>query len=193
MSSPETGGSTVRTMYYLSIVCARRSIYIANPYFVPDPVAIDTLIDAKQRGVDVRIMVSGIRNDNWLARQNSVRLYGRLLEAGIEIFEYNRTMLHHKTMVVDGVWATVGTTNFDNRSFAHNEESNVCVFDRGLGRQLQKIFYEDMAVCERIDREHVGAPRRLGADAGIRRLVPGRAGVRAPSRLLHPRTALLFL
>ena len=61
-------------------------------------------------------------------------------------------MLHHKTMVVDGVWVTIGTANFDNRSFAHNEESNVCVFNRTLGRQLQKIFCADMAVCERIDR-----------------------------------------
>jgi hypothetical protein len=68
------------------------------------------LIEAKQRGVDVRIMVSGIRNDNWLARHNSVRLFGRLLDAGIEMLEYNRTMLHQKTMVVDGVWGTVGTT-----------------------------------------------------------------------------------
>ena len=106
MSSPETGASNVRTMYYLSIVCARESIYIANPYFVPDPVAIETLIEAKQRGVDVRIMVSGIRNDNWLARHNSVRLFGRLLTAGIEIQEFNRTMLHHKTMVVDRRWVT---------------------------------------------------------------------------------------
>jgi cardiolipin synthase len=164
MSSPESGGSTVRLMYYLSIVCARKSIDIANPYFIPDAVAIDTLIDAKRRGIDVRIMVSGIRNDNWLARQNSVRLFGRLLEAGIEIYEYNRTMLHHKTMVVDGVWLTVGTTNFDNRSFAHNEESNVCVFDRDLGRQLQHIFFEDLAVSERVTREawaHRGAWARV--------------------------------
>ena len=85
------------------------------------------LIEAKQRGVDVRIMVSGIRNDNWVARHNSVRLFGRLLAADIEIQEFNRTMLHQKTMVVDRRWVTVGTTNFDNRSFAHNEESNVCV------------------------------------------------------------------
>lgn len=153
MSSPETGGSVVRTMYYLSIVCARKSIWIANPYFVPDPVAIDTLIDAKARGIDVRIMVSGIRNDNWLARHNTVRLYKRLLDAGIEILEYNHTMLHHKTMVVDGVWVTVGTTNFDNRSFAHNEESNLCVFDRVLARELERIFEADARTCDRVDRE----------------------------------------
>jgi cardiolipin synthase len=151
MSSPESGGSTVRVMYYLSIVCARKSIYIANPYFIPDAVAIETLIDAKRRGIDVRIMVSGDRNDNWIARQNSVRLYGPFLEAGIDIFEYDHTMLHHKTMVVDGVWLTIGTTNFDNRSFAHNEESNVCVFDHGLGEQLQLTFLEDQALCEHIE------------------------------------------
>jgi cardiolipin synthase len=156
LSSPETGASNVRTMYYLSIVCARQSIYIANPYFIPDPVAIDTLIDAKQRGVDVRIMVSGIRNDNWLARHNSVRLFGRLLDAGVEIQEYNRTMLHQKTMVVDRLWATIGTANFDNRSFAHNEESNVCFFDRPLAEQLHDIFLEDVGACERVTRERWG-------------------------------------
>ena len=153
MSSPESGGSTVRIMYYLSIVCARKSIYIANPYFIPDGVAIETLIEARRRGIDVRIMVSGDRNDNWIARQNSVRLYGPLLEAGIEIFEYDHTMLHQKTMVVDGVWLTIGTTNFDNRSFAHNEESNVCVFDHSLGEQLQLTFLEDQALCEHIELE----------------------------------------
>ena len=153
MSSPETGGSNVRTMYYLSIVCARRSIDIANPYFVPDPVAIETLIEAKQRGVDVRIMVSGIRNDNWLARHNSVRLFGRLLDAGIEILEYNRTMLHHKTMVVDGLWVTIGTTNFDNRSFAHNEETNVCFLDRDLAAQLHGVFLGDIGACARVRRD----------------------------------------
>lgn len=160
LSSPETGASNVRTVYYLSIVCARESIYIANPYFVPDPVAIETLIEAKQRGVDVRIMVSGIRNDNWLARHNSVRLFGRLLIAGIEIQEFNRTMLHHKTMVVDRRWVTLGTANFDNRSFAHNEESNVCCLDTRLAQELHDVFLDDIDGCERLTLEQW---RRRGA------------------------------
>jgi cardiolipin synthase A/B len=151
MSSPEAGASSVRILYYLSIICARRSIFIANPYFIPDQSAIDILIEAKQRGVDVRIMVSGINNDNWLARHNSVRLFRRLLEAGIEIHEYNRTMLHHKTMVVDNIWATVGTTNFDNRSFAHNEETNVCVYDREVARVLRQVFMADLEACARVE------------------------------------------
>lgn len=150
ISSPEVGASTVRVMYYLSIVCARQSIYIANPYFVPDEAGVDALVEAKKRGVDVRIMVSGIHNDNWLARQNSVRLYGPLLEAGIEILEFNRTMLHQKTMVVDAHWATVGTTNFDNRSFAHNEENNVCVYDKAWAQRLHDTFLDDIAGCDRV-------------------------------------------
>ncbi|MEO8071146.1 MAG: phosphatidylserine/phosphatidylglycerophosphate/cardiolipin synthase family protein [Acidobacteriota bacterium] len=150
MSSPEVGASTVRTMYYLSIACARRSIDIANPYFVPDEVALEALVEAARRGVAVRVMVSGIHNDNWLARQNSVRLYGALLEAGVELLEFNRTMLHQKTMVIDGVWVTIGTTNFDNRSFAHNEESNVCVFDRALAQRMEALFTIDLDGCDRV-------------------------------------------
>lgn len=150
LSSPEVGASTVRIMYYLSIICARRSIYIANPYFVPDPAARDALIEAKRRGVDVRIMVAARYNDNWLAHHNSVRVYGRLLEAGVEILEYNRTMLHHKTMVVDGRWFTIGTTNFDNRSFAHNEENNTCGYDETVARRLHEMFERDSAGCDRL-------------------------------------------
>ena len=150
LSSPTTGGSSVQTMYYLSIVCARKSILIANPYFVPDPVARDTLIEAKRRGVDVRIMVAGRHNDSWLARQNTVRLFGRLLEAGITVLDYNRTMMHHKVMVVDGCWVTVGTTNFDYRSFAHNEESNLSFFDPALAAQVTEAFHRDAADCETV-------------------------------------------
>jgi cardiolipin synthase A/B len=153
MSSPETGASTVRTFYYLSIASAEKSLYIANPYFVPDQGAIDILVEAKRRGVDVRIMVAGIYNDAWLARQNSIRLYGPMLEAGIQIFEYNHTMLHQKTMVVDGVWATVGTTNFDSRSFAQNEENNVGFYDRALAVKLEQIFMEDLPHCEIVTLE----------------------------------------
>jgi cardiolipin synthase len=150
MSSPVTGASTARMLYYLSIASARRSILIANAYFIPDPAALDTLIDAKRRGVDVRIMVSGKHNDNFLARRNAVRMYGRLLRANIEILEFEPTLLHHKTMVVDGVWATIGTANFDSRSFAHNEESNVCIYDRALAAELIAVFEADALRCTRI-------------------------------------------
>ncbi len=153
LSSPETGSSTVRLMYYLSIVCARKSIFIANPYFIPDKQAIKVLTDARRRGVDVKIMVSGIHNDNFLARRNSTRLYKGLLEAGVEIYEYNHTMLHQKYMVCDGLWATVGTTNFDSRSFALNDENNVCVYNREFAAQWEQIFQKDLQVCQQIELE----------------------------------------
>lgn len=153
MSSPESGASSVRLMHYLLIVCARRSIYIANPYFVPDQASIDMLIEARQRGVDVRIMVAGRHNDTWLARQNSRRLYGPLLRAGMQILEYDKTFMHQKTMVVDGLWVSIGTTNFDNRSFAHNEETSVCIKDAELAAFMEETFRSDMRACVRVELE----------------------------------------
>jgi cardiolipin synthase len=95
-------------------------------------------------------MLAGKYNDTWWARQNSLRHYGKLLEAGVEIYEYQPTMLHQKTMIVDGVWATVGTANFDNRSFALNEETNICFHDAALIEQLRAVFFADLARWERI-------------------------------------------
>ena len=130
MSSPETGASTARVMYVLAISAARHSIEIANPYFVPDHLAIDLFRDAVKRGVQRARhgRRHAERNDGWRA-STACASTARCCEAGVELLEYNRTLLHHKTMVVDGLWATVGTTNFDNRSFSHNEENNVCVCD----------------------------------------------------------------
>ncbi len=153
LSSPETGSSTVRMMYYLSIVCARKKIFIANPYFIPNDQAIRILLDAKKRGAEVKIMISGDHNDSRMARYNSTRLYGRLLEGGIEIYEYSKTMLHHKVMVCDGLWSTAGTTNFDDRSFAHNEENNIAVYDRELAAQWESIFRSDLKDCQQISLE----------------------------------------
>jgi cardiolipin synthase len=153
MSSPETGASSVRVMYFMAISAAKKSIDIANPYFVPDHVSIDLFRDAVQRGVRVRVMVAGSSNDTLVTRLNSLRLYGALLKAGVQVFEYNRTMLHHKIMVVDGVWSTVGTTNFDNRSFSHNEENNVCLCDEGVAAELLNTFERDLEVCDVVTLE----------------------------------------
>ena len=148
MSSPETGASSVRVMYFLAISSARKTIDIANPYFVPDHASIDLLRDAVKRGVRVRVMVAGSSNDTLITRLNSLRLYGALLKVGVHVLEYNRTMMHHKTMVVDGLWSTVGTTNFDNRSFSHNEENNVCLCDHAFATQLTETFERDVQVCD---------------------------------------------
>ncbi|HEX8030762.1 MAG TPA: phospholipase D-like domain-containing protein [Vicinamibacterales bacterium] len=153
MSSPETGASSVRVMYCLAISSARQTIDIANPYFVPDHVMIDLFRDAASRGVRVRVMVAGVSNDTWITRKNSLRLYGAMLDAGVQLVEYNRTMMHHKIMIVDGLWSTVGTANFDNRSFSHNEESNVCLCDEQFARELTNTFEKDLRVCERVTRD----------------------------------------
>ncbi len=140
-------------MYYLAIVAARRRIDIVNPYFVPDETAIETLIEAVARGVQVRVLVSGSHNDNWLARQNSRRLYGVLMKGGVKLYEYNLSMLHQKLMLVDGCWCTVGTSNFDNRSFAHNEETSLCVCDTGFAAALTAVIDEDLASSQPVSSE----------------------------------------
>jgi cardiolipin synthase len=152
-SSPDAGASAARLMYYLSIVSARRRIDIVNPYFVPDETAIDTLVEAVARGVQVRILVAGRSTDNWLARQNSRRLYGVLLEGGVKLYEYHHSMLHQKVMLVDGCWCTVGTSNFDNRSFAHNEETSLCLCDTRFVGAMTAIFEEDVAASQPVMRE----------------------------------------
>ena len=153
MSSPETGASSVRVMYFLAISAAQKTIDIANPYFVPDHVSIDLFRDAVKRGVRVRVMVAGSSNDTMVTRLNSLRLYGALLKAGVRVFEYNRTMMHHKIMIVDRLWSTVGTTNFDNRSFSHNEENNVCLCDQAVATELAETFERDIAVCDEVTME----------------------------------------
>ena len=140
-------------MHLIAIQCARRYLHISNPYFIPGPRLIDMLARACQRGVSVKLMVAGRHNDTWWARQNSLRLYGKLLEAGVEIYQFQPTMLHQKTMVVDGVWATVGTANFDNRSFALSEETNICFHDPVLVAELDATFQADLGSSQRIDLE----------------------------------------
>lgn len=150
-SSPLFGAGVVGSAYLMAIQCARRELFIANPYFLPDTRVTEMLAAARARGVAVKVMVAGKHIDAWWARQNSVRCYGRLLEAGVEIHEFTPTMLHQKTMVVDGTWATVGTANFDNRSFALNEETNLCFHDDSVVGRLRAIFLADLARCERVD------------------------------------------
>ena len=99
---------------------------------MPDHVSIDLFRDAVKRGVRVRVMVAGIEQRHHHGAPEQPAVVRRAAEAGVQLFEYNRTMMHHKIMVVDGLWSTVGTTNFDNRSFSHNEENNVCGCDEGV-------------------------------------------------------------
>ena len=151
LSSPALGAGAVGTMYLVALQCAKRELLIANPYFIPDARVVAMLAAVRQRGVTVKVMLAGPHTDEWWARQNSVRRYGRLLEAGVEIYEFRPTMLHQKTMMVDGVWSTIGTANFDNRSFAVNEETNLCFHDRVVAEELRSIFAADLERCDRVD------------------------------------------
>ncbi|HSP14112.1 MAG TPA: cardiolipin synthase [Thermoanaerobaculia bacterium] len=144
-SSPSEGSSTAKLLYIISIVSAIRSIYISSAYFVPDSDTARALEGAVRRGVDVRVIVPGESNDVPIARQASRLQYEMLLRRGIRIFEYQPTMMHAKTMVVDGIWTTVGSSNFDDRSFRLNDEVNVNVYDEPLAAQMEEMFFDDLA------------------------------------------------
>ena len=143
-SSPAGGSVAMYTMFLLAMTAARRSIYITNPYFVPDEKMVETLIQARRRGVRVVLLLPGAIDHN-LVRQASRGGFGRLLKEGIEIHEYKPAMLHAKTMVIDSMWATVGSTNLDRRSFALNEELNLVIYDAGVARRLEQVFEKDLS------------------------------------------------
>src|SRR5689334_2901462 len=143
-SSPSEGSSSVKLLYIVSIVSASKSIYIANAYFVPDRDTMRALEGAVRRGVDVRVIVPGEHVDVPIVRQAGRWHYDLLLRRGIRIFEYQPTMMHAKTMVVDGVWSTVGSSNFDDRSFRLNDEVNVNIYDEGIAAQMEAMFMEDI-------------------------------------------------
>ena len=149
-SSPSEGSSAVKLLYIVSIVSATKSIYISNAYFVPDSDTLRALEGAIRRGVDVRLIVPGEHTDVPIVREASRMQYEKLLRRGIRIFEYQPTMMHAKTMVVDGIWSTVGSSNFDDRSFRLNDEVNVNVYDEQIAAQMQQMFFEDLERCEEI-------------------------------------------
>jgi cardiolipin synthase len=143
-SSPAAGSFAMYTTFLLAVSAARRSIDITNPYFVLDKKMQQAVVLAARRGVRVRVLVPGAIDHN-IVRQASRRQFGEMLRAGIQIYEYTPALLHSKTMVVDGVWATIGSTNLDNRSFALNDELNLILYSRQVAQQLERIFVEDIA------------------------------------------------
>ncbi len=150
-SSPTTGGTAVSELFYAAIVGARRRLWLTTAYFTAGRAFMDALCAAAQRGVDVRVMVAGRHVDKKVVRQSAQRSYGRLLESGVRIFEYDRTMLHAKTLIVDDDWADVGSSNFDHRSFALDAELNVSVFDAGVVGELERHFLEDLEVSQELE------------------------------------------
>ena len=144
-SSRNDQSSMSKLMLYMAIQAARSAITIENAYFVPDAQIRRALVRAAQRGVKVRIVVPGRSIDIPAIRRASQFHYGELLDAGVAIYEYQPTMLHSKVMVVDGVWATVGSINFDTRSMRKNAEANVIVYDIHFAAQLDGVIDNDIA------------------------------------------------
>jgi cardiolipin synthase len=148
-SGPLGGSYAMYTTFLLALSSAQRSIRITNPYVLLDDQMIETLVEAARRGVEISFLVPAAI-DHPLVRHAGRRQFGRLLEAGIQIHEYTAAMLHAKTIVIDGTWATVGSTNLDYRSFRLNDELNLVAYDTEFATQLEKVFREDLVYSKRV-------------------------------------------
>ncbi len=150
-STPTPGGATrARVLFQLLLASAQRTISITTPYFLPDKGLIGELCRAVERGVRVRILVPGRKADHVLTRSTSRGGYGPLLRAGAEVFEYQPSMIHAKVLVVDELWAVVGSTNFDNRSFGINDEVNLAVREEAFAARLERDTAQDLAASRRV-------------------------------------------
>jgi cardiolipin synthase len=140
-------------MYLLSIASAKTSIKIAASYFIPDTLVRQSLLSAAARGVRIELIVPGRHLDSRVVRHASRSRWGPLLEKGIAIYEYEPTMYHCKVMIVDDLWTSVGSTNFDNRSFRLNAEANLNVMDAAFAKEQARIFDEDKKKSTRVTYE----------------------------------------
>ncbi len=150
-SSAGVGDTNVEALYFLAIASAHERLDLTAAYFAPRPAFVDALTDAARRGVAVRVLVPGPHIDKEFVRIAGRRVYEELLEAGVRVFEYQPTMLHAKALIVDGVWASVGSVNFDNRSFQQNDEATLCVQSEAFAGRLTAQFERDLEVSEEID------------------------------------------
>lgn len=144
ISSPEGGGESMHVMYLMAIASARTSLDVHASYFVPDEVTLRALRMALKRGVRLRVLVPGDHIDSELVQVASRALWGGLLEEGAEIHVYQPTMMHVKSLVVDEYLVSVGSTNFDVRSFQLNDEASLNVYDRGFARRMTATFERDL-------------------------------------------------
>ncbi len=150
-SSAGVGDTNVEALYFLAIAAASKSLDLTAAYFVPRPAFIEALVEACQRGVTVRIVVPGPHIDKGFVRLAGRGAYDTLLEAGVELYEYQPTMLHAKTLTVDEVWASVGSVNFDNRSFQLHDEVTACVWDKRFVARLTEVFARDLERSRQVD------------------------------------------
>src|SRR5262249_35827524 len=162
-SSPLGGSTSMYSMFLIAISSARRYIHITNPYFVPDGRMVEALLEASRRGVDIVVLLPG-KIDNNIVRQASRGELGRLMKAGVTVYEYRAALLHSKTIVIDDLWSTVASTNFDNRSFAFNEELNLAIYSREVASRFERIFADDLKRSQRLTYEawkHRGLKSRV--------------------------------
>ncbi|HYL82249.1 MAG TPA: phospholipase D-like domain-containing protein [Candidatus Acidoferrum sp.] len=157
-SSPSAGSFGLYTTFLLAISSAQHSIHVTNPYFVPDADMLDALVQAAGRGVRVLLLIPGVI-DHILVKPASRREFGRLFQAGVEIYEYQPALLHAKTMTIDGRWSTIGSANFDNRSFALNDELSAVIYSRDVAAGLDRAFADDLLHAKKLE---YGKWRRRG-------------------------------
>ncbi|MDQ2890652.1 MAG: phospholipase D-like domain-containing protein [Gemmatimonadota bacterium] len=144
------GSTQAERFLALSITGARKTLYITNSYFVPDAEFRDMLIEAVKRGVDVKVITAGDKSDVMTTVFAGRAYYDQLLRGGVRIYEYLPTMIHSKTIVADGMWASVGSMNFDNRSMAFNNEANLDILDSQFGAQMDSVFHDDLTYSKEI-------------------------------------------
>ncbi len=152
-SSPSSGSESMQLMYHLAITAAERSIDLSVAYFVPDDLTRKLLMDALARGVRVRLITPGEHTDTETVKAASRATWGELLQAGAEIYEYGPTMYHCKVMIVDQLLVSVGSTNFDNRSFRLNDEANLNVYDAAFAQRQTQVFEDDIRRSRRVTYE----------------------------------------
>ena len=153
LASPSGGSESMHLMYLMAIAASEKTIDLAASYFVPDQLALDALLDARRRGVLIRILVPGKNIDSEAVRLRSRALWGDLLDAGVSIQEFEPTMMHTKMLIIDGLMVSVGSTNFDIRSFQLNDEASLNVFDADFAAKMTEVFEADLTKATAYTRE----------------------------------------
>jgi cardiolipin synthase len=151
-SVAEEAASPIYTTFISAVHSAEHHVYVTVAYFVPDPQSIAVLREAAQRGVDVKLILPS-HTDAWVVFHAGRAHYDELLRAGVQIYERRGALLHSKSVLVDGVWSTVGSSNWDPRSFLHNNELNAVVLGREFAQQMRAMFEKDLKNSEKIDLE----------------------------------------
>ncbi|MGL4880795.1 MAG: phospholipase D-like domain-containing protein [Waterburya sp.] len=153
-ANPKYRFSPIKALKYNIIICAKKRIWLASPYFLPDPNSQDLLVAAKEQGLDVRILTTSKRTDKKLVYYASYEHYGKLLEGGVKIYEYQPSMTHAKMLLIDDRWIVTGSANFDPRSFDHNEEIDLVSPQPELVSNIKNVFEQGFAQSKIITLSH---------------------------------------